>query len=187
MGYTTDFDGSLKLSRPATEQERDYINLISATRRMKRDVNKLMKMYEGKHGYPFAKEQTPEAIYGRYGEFFAYDEAGYDEYSDESVIDHNLAPGEIYFLSGSKNGNGQPGLWCQWVITNDGKNLEHDGGEKFYNYIEWLQYLIKYFFEPWGIKLNGEITWEGEESSDIGKIVVANNMVTIKHGRKVYY
>ena len=27
-----------------------------------------------------------------------------------------------------------PGIWCQWVPTDDGKGIEWDGGEKFYNY-----------------------------------------------------
>lgn len=74
MGYTTDFNGSFILSRPATEQEKSYINLISRTRRMKRDMNKLMEIYKGKHGNPFTKEQTPEAIYGNDGEYFAHDD-----------------------------------------------------------------------------------------------------------------
>ena len=45
MGYHTDFEGSLRISRPLTEKERDYINLISNTRRMRRDVTKLMELY----------------------------------------------------------------------------------------------------------------------------------------------
>jgi hypothetical protein len=45
-----------------------------------------------------------------------------------------------------------------------------------------LQYLIQHFFEPWGIKLNGEIEWVGEDSSDRGKIVVVDNNVEILDG-----
>jgi hypothetical protein len=52
MGYSTDFYGALKLSRPATEKEKKYINTFSGTRRMKRDVNKLMELYKGQHGLP---------------------------------------------------------------------------------------------------------------------------------------
>lgn len=141
MVYSTDFMGRLKLSRSATENERDYINLISDTRRMKRDVKKLMSLYNGKHGNPFAIEDTPEAIYGEEGEYFTLDNSD----SDSSIIDYNCSPGE------------QPGLWCQWVITDDCSELEWNGGEKFYDYIEWLKYLIVHFFETWNIKLNGEI------------------------------
>jgi len=80
----------------------------------------------------------------------------------------------------------KPGLYCQWVPNPDGDAIEWDGGEKFYNYIEWIEYLIKHFFEPWGVKLNGEVDWEGEESGDLGKIVIKDNVVQIKEGRVVY-
>ena len=61
MGYTTEFRGSLSLSRNLTEDEKKYINLISSTRRMKRDVNKLMELYDGKHGNPFATEKQAKS------------------------------------------------------------------------------------------------------------------------------
>ena len=57
-----------------------------------------------------------------------------------------------------------------------------NGGEKFYNYIEWLEYLIKNLLEPWGYALNGEVTWQGEERDDIGKLIVTNNKVSVKNG-----
>jgi hypothetical protein len=40
---------------------------------------------------------------------------------------------------------GQPGLWCQWEPTEDGTQIVWDGGEKFYEYRAWLQYLIDHF------------------------------------------
>ena len=30
--------------------------------------------------------------------------------------------------------------------------LEWDGGEKFYEYVKWLEYVIKYIFKGWGLK-----------------------------------
>lgn len=79
-----------------------------------------------------------------------------------------------------------PGFWCQWIPTEDGWGLEWDGNEKFYNYVEWLHHLINKFFNPWGIKLNGEIEWQGEENDDRGKIVVTDNVLVTKEGRVVY-
>ena len=177
MGYSTDFNGSLKLSRQATVEERDYINLISDTRRMKRDVNKLMELYQGKYGNPFAIDNTPESIYGEFGEYFAMDGNDSGQGRDSSILDYNCAPGESSYGSPKTTKIGQPGLWCQWVIEEDGYELEWNGAEKFYNYIEWLKYLIDSFFEPWGIKLNGEIEWQGEDMSDRGKIGVIDNVV----------
>ena len=75
-------------------------------------------------------------------------------------------------------GSKYPGIWCQWIIADDNK-LKWNGGEKFYNYVEWLRYLIDNFFEKWDIKLNGTIKWRGEDMNDIGKIVVEDNKVTV--------
>lgn len=72
---------------------------------------------------------------------------------------------------------GMPGFWCQWVPTEDGWGLEWDGNEKFYNYVEWLDVLIKKFFIPWGITLNGDVEWFGEEHDDRGIIRVRDNVV----------
>ena len=172
---------------------------MSRTRRMKRDVNKLMEIYNGAHGNPFAKEQTPEAIYGFEGEYFAKDDGNHGQTRDDSVLDNNAPAGQLGWDKDMSfderwdenerrkaEGIGQPGLWCQWVISEDNR-LEWDGGEKFYNYVEWLQYYIKHFFEPWGVKLNGEITWQGEESTDMGKIVVVDNSITVLEGTIVYH
>ena len=204
MGYTTDFFGKFEFNRPLTQDETKFINGFSTTRRMTYDPNKLMEKFKGKFGKlqePFLnKEQkegvidyirktflinedyditfdvrrkfnlrdnrTAEKIYGSEGQYYVGENEG------EFIVDYNTPP------------KGQPGLWCQW-ITN-GNYLEWDGGEKFYNYIKWLKYLIKEFFEPWGVILNGEVEWEGDDSSDFGKIIVTNNIVTTKKGRKSY-
>jgi hypothetical protein len=81
---------------------------------------------------------------------------------------------------------GMPGFWCQWRPNEDGTAIEWDGGEKFYNYIEWLEYLIKQFFEPWGIKLNGDVRWYGEDRDDIGLIEVRDSVVKIKYANVTY-
>ena len=184
MGYTTDFEGGLKISRPLTKKQTAYLNLLNGTRRMKRDVNKLMAIYGGKHGNPFATEKTPEAIYGRQGEYFAREDGQCGQSTDDSIIDYNIPPVQAGFMRDTKGA--VPGLWCGWCITEDGSRLEWDGGEKFYNYVEWLEYLIKHFFEPWGRKLNGTIYWYGEDRSDQGKIEVKANKVKISRGEIVY-
>jgi hypothetical protein len=199
MGYTTDFDGSLKLSKQLTPEQKDYINLFSDTRRMKRDVNKLMELYGGKFGLVgITPDKTPEEIYGLDGGYFVMDDGNMGQRRDNSIIDYNSPPGLFVFETNLitkkleenkrriKEGEAQPGLWCQWVINNKNE-LMWDGNEKFYNYVEWLKYLIKNFFQPWGVLLNGEIEWEGEESSDRGKIVVTNNEVKVLHGVVTYH
>src|SRR5690242_19132511 len=44
--------------------------------------------------------------------------------------------------------SGQPGLWCQWVPNEEGDAIAWDGGEKFYDSPEWMQYLIDHFLKP---------------------------------------
>lgn len=194
MGYSTDFTGEFKLSRPATAIELAYINTFSRTRRMKRNPAILMDLYKGKHGYPFVHVPTPaqakqikalekvgfsvisnngtnrtaEEIYGKEGEFFCKDDGEMGQAKDLSVVDYN------------KEASTQHGLWNHWVLSEDGTELVHDGGEKTYNYIQWLGYMIKNFFAPWGIILNGEVEWKGEDSTDMGKIIVDNNLITVK-------
>ena len=79
-----------------------------------------------------------------------------------------------------------PGVWCQWIPCDEGAGIEWDGVEKFYNYIEWLDYLIDHFLKPWGYVLNGEVEWQGEERNDLGRIVVRDNAVVVKCGKVVY-
>jgi hypothetical protein len=157
---------------------------------MKRDVNKLMELYKGEFGHP----TRPENPYGTDGEFFVGGKGWSGQDQDESIIDYNTSPGQVGYGDISdfnerwsesqrriENGECQPGLWCQWILT-DKEELQWDGNEKFYHYVEWLVYLIDNFFEEWGIKLNGEVSWVGEDSSDRGKIVVENNKVRVFEG-----
>jgi hypothetical protein len=65
----------------------------------------------------------------------------------------------------------------QWEPTKDGWGLQWNGSEKFYDYVEWLQWLIDYFFKPHKIMLNGIFTYQGEEIGDVGRIEVKDNVV----------
>lgn len=73
---------------------------------------------------------------------------------------------------------GMPGFYCQWVPTDDGKHLEWDGSEKFYQYVDWLKYLDGKFFRKWGVQINGEVFWHGEESDDVGVIKAVDSQIT---------
>lgn len=90
------------------------------------------------------------------------------------------------FADERHEGSKFPGYYCQWVVNEDGTELEWDGGEKFYNYKEWLEYLIKNFFIPWGVTLTGSVEWSGEESGDIGIIMLVKNVMVVKNGYIAY-
>lgn len=112
--------------------------------------------------------------YGVEGEFYVDGSDLFGQGHEDNIIDYNRPP------------KTQPGLWLQWVPTDDGWFLEWDGNEKFYNYVEWLQYLIDKVLDPKGYKLNGEIEWQGEDRDDIGKIRVTDSKITISEGNVVF-
>lgn len=74
-------------------------------------------------------------------------------------------------------GAGAPDGYFQWKPTRDGKGIEWDGGEKFYDYVEWLQWLIDAKLTPWGIMLSGSVTYSGEKRGDCGTLRVAGGQV----------
>ena len=116
------------------------------------------------------KRNVDEEKYGKDGEFYI-EGGGYAGQADEdNIVDYNRPPAD------------QPGLWLQWVPTDDRWHLEWDGGEKFYYYVEWLEYLIKKIFAPRGYVLHGEVRWRGEDFDDIGVITVEDNKVSTKEG-----
>lgn len=164
MGYTTDFYGSLQFNKPVAPWLAEYINKFSGTRRMKRDPEKIKALFPDYGKLCFNGELGDD------GEYFIGGLGFCGQTQDESVIDNNTPP------------KTQPGLWCQWIINEKENSLEWDGGEKFYNYEEWLEYLIDNFFEPLGYVLNGDIEWQGEEYDDLGTIHVVDNFVTTEEG-----
>ena len=194
MGYTTDFTGSLQLSGNLTVEQFEYINKLNDTRRMKRDVNRLMEKHNGKFGLPgTTPNNTPQEIYGNEGEYFVGGGGYSGQEHEDGILDYNQPPGHMSydfsnFTEGYtennrriQEGECQPGLWLGWKLeqTDEGTILVWDGGEKFYHYVEWLRYLINHFFDKWGVKLNGEIEWVGEDSEDRGRIRVVDNVIRV--------
>lgn len=111
---------------------------------------------------------------GTEGEYFVGGEGFMGQERDCSIVDYNCPPST------------QPSLWCQWIPNEDGTQIEWDGNEKFYSYVEWLEYIIEHFLKPWGISLTGAMKWFGEDRDDIGVIIVDNNKVTVREGTIVY-
>jgi len=73
---------------------------------------------------------------------------------------------------------GYPGIWCNWAPSSCGEYIEWNEAEKFYDYIEWLEYIINKFLKPNNYILNGTVEWKGEDDDDIGKIIVKDNQVS---------
>jgi hypothetical protein len=167
MGYHTDFIGEFNLNKELSPKHKAYLEKFAETRRMKRDSGLAEQLID------VARKAVKLPI-GVQGAYFVGGVGYCGQNEDISVKDHNSPP------------TGQPSLWCQWVPRDDGKAIVWDGGEKFYEYVDWIEYLIDNFLAKWGYKLNGEVEWCGEDANDRGKIVVKDNKVTTLVGRIVY-
>lgn len=167
MGYTTDFYGSFKFDRAIEQKHADYLRAFASTRRMKRNS-------EVAEIFADAVRLAAGLPIGPEGGYYVGSTDDYGQTDDTSVVDHNRPPA------------GQPGLWCQWTVSDDNTELEWDGGEKFYFYEEWLKYLIAHFISKWGYKLSGEVEWSGENREDLGILVVDDNQLTVKYGEIKY-
>ena len=124
------------------------------------DFNFLTKFNETRR----MKRNLP-AEYGIDGEFYVDGGGSFGQAQEENIVDHNEPPST------------QPGLWCQWVPTEDRMGIEWDGGEKFYHYTEWIKYLIEKILSPRGYTLKGIVKWQGEDMNDRGQIEIVDNKV----------
>lgn len=160
MGYTTEFEGKFTITPELSQEHMDYLNQFSETRRMKRDPKIL-------EGFQDSFREGVGLPLGTDGEYFVGGKGHCGQDHDASIIDYNEPPST------------QPSLWCQWIANDGGNSIEWDGGEKFYDYIDWIKYLISNFLKPWGYSINGTVKWRGEGFSDIGKIVIIDNQVQV--------
>lgn len=172
MGYTTWFEGGLTPNKPFKKEFVNYINDFSEKRHEPRDVEII------KRSDPDWAKHCLDGNLGPYGMYYVgdFDEGVIDHSFNKGIIDHSLA--KSYTC---------PGYWCDWVINKNTGMVEWNDSEKFYNYIEWLKFLVDNFFEPAGYKLNREIFWEGEEREDNGVIVVKDNNIYTYNGTTVYF
>lgn len=193
MGYTTDFSGEFLVDPVLSPEHREYLTAFSKTRRMKRDETKAAAL-------PDPIREAVGLPVGKDGAYFVGGEGFMGQHTDDSVLDYNSPPGvpshkelypngfsmEAFEAARQKEAQAiadgaQPGLWCQWIPTEDGTAIVWDEGEKFYDYIEWLDYLIRHFLKPWGYTLTGGVEWQGEDPDDRGRILVSDNAITIQH------
>lgn len=164
MGYSTDFQGKFQVTPPLNKSEVEYLTAFACTSRMQRSALKLKNV-------PDPKREAVGLPLGEDACYFVGHEDNFGQDETPDIVDYNHPP------------KGQPCLWCQWVPSESGTLLAWDGNEKFYHYVEWLEYLVKHFLNPWGHKLNGEVEWHGDDRNDIGKIIVKDNEVTTKQGK----
>lgn len=156
MGSAVDLHGRFEIKPPLDKDQVEYLKQFAASRRMKRDPKRTEDLED-----PLRKAVgLPLGIDCEYY-------VGQPDYMDsqETVTDYNVEPGD------------QPDVWCGWTAFDDGTHLVHDGSEKFGKFKEWLEYMIKHFFEPWGRKLNGSVLWSIQYGKYTGILSVVDNVI----------
>ena len=112
--------------------------------------------------------------YGVQGEFYVDGSGFAGQNREANIIDYNRPP------------KTQPGLWCNWTPTEDGMEIEWNGAEKFYYYVEWIEYLLNKVLLPRGYSLHGAVAWSGEEEGDLGAIQISKGVVRTLKGEVTY-
>lgn len=165
MGYSTNFTGEWKVEPALKPEHLAYLTQFSVSRRMKRD--------------PWVTETRPDPLRLAVGLPVGV-EGGYyvgppGNNGQEDMWTRHGPPGiRGGVIDSNTEPEGQPGLWCKWEPNSDGTAIVWSGAEKFYDYVEWIQYLLDHFLTPWGYKLSGRVDWQGEDEHDTGFIVIYN-------------
>lgn len=68
---------------------------------------------------------------------------------------------------------------CVWKASSDGRFIESLNEEKMYRWDDWLEYLLETVVAPEGIKANGRVIWQGENTDDSGTIFVKDNRMKL--------
>lgn len=144
-----------------------YTTDFSGSFQLNQPLQPRMKEFLTKFNETRRMARNVDEAFGIEGEFYVLGGGSYGQDHEPNIIDFNNQPST------------QPSLWCQWTPNEDGTAIEWDGGEKFYSYSEWLFYLINKILAPNGYVLNGTVTWQGEETGDVGKIKVVDNVITV--------
>jgi hypothetical protein len=151
MGYTTEFKGlGFWTDRPLSREHTLYINKFAETRHILFDMTRV------RPGTTRSNVDVPDTA------AFVLED---DILANGASLNYNNPP------------PGVPGLWCQWTVDEDG-HINWDGNEKFYNFEEWLTWLIENLLKPWGYVLNGTLDYQGEDDEDFGRLIVVDNKVT---------
>ena len=167
MGYNTDFEGEFTLSKTLDENHRAYLKAFANTRRMMRD-NQMLS------GFEDPIRESVGLPLGNDGGYYVASTGFRGQDRDDSIINYNRPP------------TSQPGLWCHWLPNDEGTAIIWDGGSSFYDYVEWIDYIITHFVSTWGYTLNGEIYWYGDDREDTGIIQIKDNVINIKRGKIEY-
>jgi|694.fasta_scaffold00015_189 hypothetical protein len=145
-----------------------YTTDFSGRFELNKELSPKMEQYLKLFNETRRMERNTDEVFGVQGEFYVFGGGSFGQDHEDNVVDFNEPPST------------QPSLWNQWTPSDDRMGIEWDCGEKFYNYTEWLVYLIHKILAPNGYVLNGVVEYSGEEVGDVGEIVVVDNRVFVR-------
>lgn len=105
--------------------------------------------------------------YGLQGEFYVANEV-FSEYVGEGEVIGQHPPAT------------QAGLWCQWVVNEEGTAIQWDNGEKFYNSAYWISYILHRILIPRGYTLEGIVN--AESPDERYHIIIAGGKIKVEQG-----
>ncbi|MEO6892250.1 MAG: hypothetical protein ABI324_24970 [Ktedonobacteraceae bacterium] len=163
MGYYTEFTGTFKFEKPLAGRHLAYLQGFNETNHYHWNPELLQNELDpfreavglplGEHGCYFTGNHTTRG----------HDDQAWRYWKDHPAKLGEQCPGKPYFR-------------CGWRPGDDGTELLADL-DKFYDYVEWLQYLLDHFIVPWDYVLCGIVTWKGQDEEDIGTIIVSYNVL----------
>ena len=171
MGYTTEFFGRFELNKPLTPGLFQYLSDFAESRHYNISPELIMKIDKNWNEHCYLGDLGQKGQYYLTKFLPDYDIMHMSGDLKEEILkkgltcNYNQTPEDV------------PGLWCQWIPSDDNMGIEWDGGEKFYEYIAWIKFLIEHFLAPNGYVVSGSVRWRGESFDDIGVIEVENNVV----------
>ena len=145
-----------------------YTTDFSGRFELNKELSPKMEQYLKLFNETRRMERNIDEVFGVQGEFYVFGGGDFGQDRETNIVDYNEPPST------------QPSLWNQWTPSDDRMGIEWDCGEKFYNYTEWLVYLIHKILAPNGYVLNGVVEYSGEEVGDVGEIVVVDNRVFVR-------
>jgi hypothetical protein len=172
MGYTTHFQGTFGLDRPLNQAQIEYLIAFR--------MSGHCACYESVlQDFPDPLREAVGLPVGPEGAYFVNSPPA------SSFVNGKLRRAEqgafdVAVIKPPRPASGQPGGWCDWRPSSDGSRIECDKNNKFYFYIDWLEYVIEHFLGRWGYVLNGDVSWAGEDVRDLGTIKVRQNVVIVE-------
>lgn len=161
MGCTTLFRGKFEITPAMAPDHVRYIQRFADTRHHKYNQTTVAKRD------PDWEKHCYEGQFGEEGAYYTFPDEESIQLTIRELMDYNIASRVC------------PSLWCNWSVTDDGKYLMWDGGEKFYRYTEWLEFLLEHFLAPWGYVLNGGVEF-CDEHDKMGSITIEKNNVSVQ-------